>query len=562
MFSRIGDGSIGGKARGLAFIDSLIKKDILVNNIDDVLVTIPRTVVISTDVFDEFMEEQNLYDIAFSTELTDEEILEKFVNAKLPIRIIDDLEALIEVVKKPLAIRSSSVLEDSHYQPFAGIYSTYMIPSVSQKKKMLKLLSNAIKSVYASVYFSSSKSYMEVTKNSLEEEKMGIVIQEVCGKYYGDRYYPTISGVARSVNFYPIAPEKAEDGIVNIALGLGKTIVDGETSLRFSPKYPKKVLQLSTVDMALRESQKKFYALDLSKEDFNPTCDEGVNLAKLSVREAEKDNSIKHISSTYDYQNNIIRHGNHYEGKKILTFAGPLQFETFPLAKIIDSMLKTCQNEMNTPVEIEFACHLDVETGEPRVFSFLQLRPIVESQDKERVDIDDVDKDCVLVYSESALGNGQEDNLFDVIYVKPEVFDTSKTRLIAERIDELNKVMLKRDKNYILIGPGRWGSSDPWLGIPVKWAQISMAKLIVESGLENFRIDPSQGTHFFQNLTSFRVGYLTINPYQNDGIYNTEYLNQQEAVYEDEFIRHIEFKNPVVCKIDGRTNKGVICKSK
>ena len=565
MFSRIGEGSIGGKARGLAFIDSLIKKDILANTFDDVLVTIPRTVVISTDVFDEFMEEQDLYDTAFSTELSDEEILARFVQARLPDRIIDDLKALIEIVNKPLAIRSSSVLEDSHYQPFAGIYSTYMIPSAKDKLKTLTLLANAIKSVYASVYFASSKSYMEATKNSLEEEKMGIVIQEVCGKYYGDRYYPTISGVARSVNFYPIQPEKAEDGIANIALGLGKTIVDGEVSLRFSPQYPKKVLQLSSVDMTLKETQKKFYALDLSKEEFNPTCDEGVNLVSLKIKDAEKDNSIKYIASTYDYQNNIIRHGSHYEGKKIITFAGPLQFNTFPLAEIISSMLKTCQKEMNTPVEIEFACHLDVPAGEPRVFSFLQLRPIVESQDKERVKIDTIDKmdtEELLVYSESALGNGQDHSIYDIIYVRPEVFDASKTRLIVDKIERLNAQMMDRNTNYILIGPGRWGSSDPWLGIPVKWSQISMAKLIVESGLKNFRIDPSQGTHFFQNLTSFRVGYFTINPYQNEGFYDTAYLDKQKAVYEDEFIRHIEFKTPLVYKIDGKTNRGLICKAK
>ena len=562
MFSRIGDGSIGGKARGLAFIDSMLKKDILTDHYDNVLVTIPRTVVISTDVFDEFMEQQDLYDTAFSTDLSDDEILKRFVSARLPERIIDDLTALIEVVKKPLAIRSSSVLEDSHYQPFAGIYSTYMIPSVEEKGKMLKLISNAIKSVYASVYFASSKSYMEATKNSIEEEKMGVVIQEICGKYYGDRYYPTISGVARSINFYPIAPEKAEDGIVNIAMGLGKTIVDGEVSLRFSPKYPKKVLQLSSVDMALKGTQHKFYALDLSKEEFTPSCDEGINLVKLRVKEAEKDSSLNHISSVYDYQNNVIRHGNHYEGKKILTFAGPLQFETFPLAKIVDNILKTCQKQMNTPVEIEFACHLDVDTGEPKIFSFLQLRPIVESQDKERVRIDDIAKEDILISSESALGNGEDSTIFDVIYVKPDTFDAGKTQEIAQKIDTLNKKMVDENKNYILIGPGRWGSSDPWLGVPVKWSQISMAKLIVESGLENFRIDPSQGTHFFQNLTSFRVGYFTINPYQNDGFYDTEYLDNLSAVYEDEFVRHIRFKSPIVYKIDGKSNKGIVCKVK
>ena len=562
MFSRIGDGSIGGKARGLAFIDSLIKKDILTHHYKDVLVTIPRTVVVSTDVFDEFMEEQDLYDTAFSTDLTDEEILKRFVEAKLPDRIIDDLKALIEVIRKPLAVRSSSVLEDSHYQPFAGIYSTYMIPSVEDKKKMLKLLSNAIKSVYASVYYASSKSYMEATKNSLEEEKMGIVIQEICGKYYGDRYYPTISGVARSINFYPIAPELPRDGIANIAMGLGKTIVDGGVSLRFSPKYPKKILQLSSPDMALKGTQKQFYALDLSKEEFDPSCDEGVNLIKLRTKDAENDSSMKYIASTYDYQNNTIRHGTHYDGKKIITFAGPLQFDTFPLAEIVASILKTCQKEMNTPVEIEFACHLDVAPGEPRIFSFLQLRPIVENIDKQQVRIDKVDKDDIIIYSESALGNGEENNIYDIIYVKPEVFDASKTLLIAEKIDALNKKMIKTNTNYILIGPGRWGSSDPWLGVPVKWSQISMAKLIIESGLKDFRIDPSQGTHFFQNLTSFRVGYFTINPYQNDGFYDSAYLDEQKAVYEDDFIRHIKFSKPVVYKIDGKRNRGIVCKVK
>lgn len=562
MFSRIGDGSIGGKARGLAFIDSLIKKDVLTNYYDDVLVTIPRTVVISTDIFDEFMEEQDLYDTAFSSELTDQEILNRFVQAKLPQRIIDDLKALIEVIKKPLAVRSSSVLEDSHYQPFAGIYSTYMIPSVESKSQMLKLLTNAIKSVYASVYFDSSKSYMEATKNSLEEEKMGIVIQEICGKYYGDKYYPTMSGVARSINFYPIEPEKSEDGIANIAMGLGKTIVDGGISLRFSPKYPKKILQLSSADMTLKTTQKQFYALDLSKEEFNPSCDEGVNLKKIRIRDAEKDSSMKYVASTYDFQNNIIRHGLHYEGKKVITFAGPLKFNTFPLAEIISSILDTCSKEMNTPVEIEFACHLDVEPGEPRVFSFLQLRPIVESQDKDGVKITENDTKNALIYSESALGNGQDDSVYDIIYVKPEAFDASKTRVIVERIDAINKLMVEKNKNYILIGPGRWGSSDPWLGVPVKWSQISMAKLIIESGLKDFRIDPSQGTHFFQNLTSFRVGYFTINPYQNDGSYDTEFLNQLEADYEDEFIRHIRFENPIVYKIDGKTNKGIVYKPK
>ncbi len=558
MFSRIGDGSIGGKARGLAFIDSLIKRNVIIDHVDDVLITIPRTVVISTDVFDEFMEEQDLYDVAFSADLTDEDILKRFVQAKLPIRIAEDLQALIEVVHKPFAIRSSSVLEDSHYQPFAGIYSTYMIPSVSDKTKMMKLLTNAIKSVYASVYFKASKSYMEATKNSLEEEKMGIVIQEVCGEYYGTRYYPTISGVARSVNFYPIGPEKSEDGIVNIAFGLGKTIVDGETSMRFSPKYPKKILQLSSTDMALRDTQNEFYALDLTKEEYDPSCDEGINLIKLEVSDAEDDNALKLVASTYDYSNHMIKAGTHHRGRKILTFAGPLEYETFPLAKIIDSLLKTCQKEMNTPVEIEFAVNLDVKSGDPRVFSFLQLRPIVASQDSELVEITTEDIEHSLIYSESALGNGIDPSIHDVIYVKPSSFDASKTNEIALQLSILNQKMIREKKHYILVGPGRWGSSDPWLGIPVKWSQISMAKLIVESGLKDFRIDPSQGTHFFQNLTSFRVGYFNLNPYIGDGLYRSECLDQQVAIFEDKYIKHVQFEQALIYKIDGKTNKGVV----
>ncbi|MBN2667859.1 MAG: phosphoenolpyruvate synthase [Bacteroidales bacterium] len=560
MFSRIGEGSIGGKARGLAFIDSLIKRNKIIDHVDDVLITIPRTVVISTDIFDEFMEMHDLYDTAFSTTLSDEEILKQFVNASLPTRIHDDLKALIEVVKKPLAVRSSSVLEDSHYQPFAGIYTTYMLPHTSNKTTMLKLLANAIKSVYASVYYASSKAYMEATKNSLEEEKMGIVIQEVCGEHYGDWYYPTLSGVARSVNFYPMGPEKPSEGVANVALGLGKTIVDGEVSLRFSPKYPKKVLQLSSPEMALRDTQKNFYALDLSKVDYDPSCDEAVNLVKLSIRDAEKGTALKHISSTYDLKNNVIKHGTHHEGKKLITFAGPLQFDTFPLAKIVSSLLETCQKEMNTPVEIEFAANLDVKKGDPKVFSFLQVRPIVESQDSINVKIEEEEIEKALIYSQSALGNGVDESVYDIIYVKPEVFDASKTKLIAEKINAINQQMSQQNRNYILVGPGRWGSSDPWLGVPVKWAQISMAKLIIESGLKDYRIDPSQGTHFFQNLTSFRVGYFTLNPYTNEGRYDTQFLNEKSSVYEDEYIRQVRFRKPIVFKIDGKTNKGIVLK--
>jgi len=559
IFTRIGSGSIGGKARGLAFIDTLLKRNRMVDKYDDVLITIPRTVVLGTDVFDEFMEDNDLYKIALS-DSSNEEILQHFVRARLPFRIHEDLYTFICVVKKPIAIRSSSLLEDSHYQPFAGIYSTYMIPHLEDERAMIEKLSIAIKSVYASVYFKDSKAYMTATKNVIDEEKMGIVMQEVCGQPYGNKFYPVISGVARSINFYPIAPEKPEDGIVNIALGLGKYIVDGGNTLRFSPQYPQKILQLSSTEMTLRETQKHFYALDLNKDSFKPCVDDGMNILKLPVKEAEKDNSIKMIASTFDYQSNIIRNGIHHEGKKLITFSNILNYNTFPLADILKDVLEIAQREMNKPVEIEFAVDLDVPENQPYIFNLLQIRPIVDNDQTLKEDLENISQDEALIICNSALGNGIIDDVYDIVYIKPESFDPSKSNEMVEDIGRLNDVFLKEERQYILVGPGRWGSSDPWLGIPVKWPQISAARLIVESGLENYRIDPSQGTHFFQNLTSFRVGYFTINPFINDGYYDVEYLSKTEAYYEDEFIRHIRFSKPLLIKIDGKKNKGVVLK--
>ncbi|MCF8217481.1 MAG: phosphoenolpyruvate synthase [Bacteroidales bacterium] len=562
IFSRIGEGSIGGKARGLAFIDSLLKKHNLMDKYEDVIITIPRTVVLSTDVFDEFMDDNELYDIALS-DISDDEILDHFINARLPFRIHKDLLAFIEVVHNPIAIRSSSLLEDSHYQPFAGIYSTYMVPKIEDDERlMLELLGNAIKSVYASVFYKDSKAYMEATSNVIDEEKMGIVLQEVCGKEkksLDNLFSPTFSGVARSINFYPIEPEKSEDGIASIAVGLGKYIVDGGQTLRFSPKYPKKVLQLSNPDMALRDTQKYFYALDLKSDSFQPSVDDAVNLEKVKIKDIADSHDFKHVFSTFDYANNVIRDGANYKGKKIVTFANVLKHKKFPLAEILQDILEIGQKAMNNPIEIEFAVNMDTPKDHPMIFSMLQIRPIVEN--KEELDLDleeDVKEEDTIIYSNSALGNGEIDYLKDIVYVKPDSFQAANNPQIAEIIERLNIQFKEQAKNYILIGPGRWGSNDPWLGVPVKWAQISQARLIVESGLENYRIDPSQGTHFFQNLTSFQVGYFTINPHENDGYYDVDYLNQQEAVYEDDFVRHVQFENPVVVKIDGRKNKGVI----
>lgn len=559
-FTRIGDGSIGGKARGLAFLDNLIKQNHAFADYSDVLITIPRTVVLCTDVFDEFMEENRLHKIALS-DISDEEILNHFINARLPFRIHEDLYTFISVIKNPIAIRSSSLLEDSYYQPFAGIYSTYMVPNIQNDERlMIEMITNAIKSVYASAFYKDSKAYMSATLNVIDEEKMAIVLQEVCGETYNGMFYPTISGVARSVNFYPIPPEKPADGIANIAFGLGKYIVDGGLTLRFSPKYPKKVLQLSSPEMSLKETQRHFYALDLQPKSFYPCIDDGVNILKSRIAEAEKHNALRFVASTFDLQSNQIRDGMFYDGKRIITFSNILNHGVFPLAEIIHEALDMGHRAMNKHVEIEFAVNLDKPKGQPKIFNLLQIRPIVENKEIVEINLEKTPYQKTLLFSHSAMGNGTIQGLHDVVYVKPEAFNAARNQDVAAMIGNLNEHLVEEQRNYIVIAPGRWGSSDPWLGIPVKWPQISNARVIVESGLENYRIDPSQGTHFFHNLTSFRVGYFTINPYIKDGFYDVEFLNKQPAVFENEFIRHVRFEKELSVKIDGRKNTGVVFK--
>ncbi|MDP2424394.1 MAG: PEP/pyruvate-binding domain-containing protein [Bacteroidales bacterium] len=559
-FTRIGDGSIGGKARGLAFLDTLIKHNHIFEKYTGTVITIPRTVVLCTDVFDEYMEENRLHKIALS-DIPDEEILRHFVNARLPFRIHEDLYTFISVLKSPIAIRSSSLLEDSYYHPFAGIYSTYMVPNFPDEERlMIEMLTTAIKSVYASAFFKDSKSYMAATLNVMDEEKMAIVLQEVCGTQYGNMYYPTISGVARSINFYPILPEKSNDGIANIAFGLGKYIVDGGLTLRFSPKFPKKVLQISTPEMALKETQRTFYALDLRPESFVASIDDGVNLLKNRISEAENHPALRYVASTYDPHSHQLRDGMFDEGKRIVSFSNILTHDIFPLAEIIWEVLEMGHRAMNKPVEIEFAVNLDTPKGQAQVFNLLQIRPIVENKEIIKTNLEEVDLSKTILYSKSALGNGIINNIFDVVYVKPESFNASKNLDIAGDIGKLNDIMIREKRNYILVGPGRWGSNDPWLGIPVKWPQISNARVIVESGLENYRIDPSQGTHFFHNLTSFRVGYFTINPYINEGHFDVSFLSQSPAVYEDTFLRHVRFDQPLAVYIDGKKNIGVVFK--
>ncbi|MFP4525015.1 MAG: PEP/pyruvate-binding domain-containing protein [Bacteroidales bacterium] len=561
IFSRIGDGSIGGKARGLAFANSIIKKNHIFSKYDkeNVIITIPRTVVLSTDIFDEFMEGNDLYKVALS-DIDDEAILRHFIEARLPSRVYQDLYAFVEVIKNPIAVRSSSKLEDSHYQPFAGVYNTYMVPRVDDNTRMIQLISDAIKSVYASVYFQNSKAYMAATSNVIDEEKMGIILQEVCGSRYDNKFYPTISGVARSINFYPVEPEKANEGIVNLAFGLGKQIVDGGVSLRFAPKHPERILQLASPELALKDTQKYFYALDLNPENFSPSTDDAVNLLKMRIKEAEKDGSLKQVSSTYDFENNMIREGTMYKGKKIITFANVLKHKVIPLDKIMQDLLEIGENEMSNPIEIEFAVDLNVKKGDPIVFNFLQIRPIVDSQEQNNIDIGEIEPSQTIICSDSALGHGLIDNIYDFVYVKPDNFSSLKSNEIAVQIAEINKKFIAEERIYVLVGPGRWGTADPSLGIPVKWGNISQARVIVESGLDHYRIDPSQGTHFFQNLTSFGVGYFTINPYIGDGFYDLEFLEQIEPEYENEFIKHIRFEKPIVVQINGKESKGVVLK--
>ena len=559
LFSRIGDGALGGKARGLAFINSFLKRHKRYNKYPDVAISIPRTVVLSTQVFDEFMEENNLLSLVADGE-SDEKILNEFISKPLPEWAVEDVSAFLKTTKVPVAIRSSSVLEDTLYQPFAGIFSTYMVPNSQNHNQFLEMVLNAIKSVMASAFYKNSKSYIKATNHAMEENKMAVVLQEVIGIKYDDLYFPNISGVARSVNFYPIGDEKPQEGIAQIALGLGEIIVGGGQSLRFSPYHPKKVLQLSTPGSAQRDTQKFFYGLEMNPERYHTSTDEEVNKRRVSVRSVKNHPALKFVASTYDLHNNVIRPGVLQDGLRVLTFDNVLKYNTFPLPEILQDLLKLSHGQMGGPVEIEFAVKLDVPEGEPKVFSFLQLRPIVEEFDLNHTLPENIEQEETIILSNSALGNGKYEGLQDIIYIKPDVFNPAKTRDIALEIEKLNKIFEEKNLNYILIGPGRWGSSDPWLGIPVMWPQISAAKVIIESGLHNFRVDPSQGTHFFQNLTSFKVGYLTLNPYINDGYYDLEYLNKQEAVFENEFIRHVHFEKPLHIIIEGSKNKAVIFK--
>ena len=572
-FARIGDGSLGGKGRGLAFLDNIIKKHDEFRQFEGAEIYIPKTVVLCTDLFDQFMDQNHLWETALS-DASDEEILKAFLESRLPGTLEEDFNTIINATQKPLAVRSSSLLEDSHYQPFAGIYSTYMIPYSDDREKMLRDLSNAVKGVYASVYYRDSKAYMTATQNVIDQEKMAVVIQEVVGQHYGDRYYPTISGVLRSLNYYPVGDERTEEGIASLALGLGKYIVDGGQSLRVCPYHPAQVMQMSEVETALRQTQTQFYALPMTA-DKELTVDDGYNIQKLMVSEAVEDGAMQYIASTFDPYDQMIRPGMYEGGRKIVSMNGVLEQNVFPLPELMQLSLQLGSEEMRRPVEIEMACNIHPDkTG---CYYLLQIRPIVDSKQELNEDLlENDDKMCIL-RSHNSLGHGVIEDVVDVVYIKvDDDYTASNNSLIVDDLDKLNEGFLNRGENYILIGPGRWGSSDSWLGIPVKWSNISAAKLIVEEILPSYFVDPSQGTHFFQNLTSLGVGYFTIDiHHDSDGnpvdrtnrdkylngeleILDRAYLDALPAVQETKYVRHVKLPTSCVIKMDGMKQEGVV----
>ena len=548
---------MGGKGRGLAFLDNVIKRHPEFNQFEHVTVQIPKTQVICTDIFDTFMEENNLYPIALS-DASDDEILRHFLQAQLPDSQTADFLNFFEVTKTPIAIRSSSLLEDTLYQPFAGIYSTYMIPCLEDKQQMLQMLACAVKGVYASVFYRDAKAYMAATNHAVEQEKMAVILQQVVGQEYGDRFYPTMSGVLRSLNYYPIGDETAEEGVASLALGLGKYIVDGGQTLRVCPYHPNQVLQTSELEKALSDTQTQFYALDMKHvgEDFK--VDDGFNILKMKVKDAVADGSLDYIASTYDPYDQVLNDGVYENGRKVITFSGVLQHEVVPLPEILQMAMKYGSEEMECPVEIEFACNIHAD--KTCDFYLLQIRPIVDANEMLDEDVSAIpDADCLL-RSHSSLGHGISEDVVDVVYVKyDDNFSAMNNYYVADDIERINRQFLASGKNYVLVGPGRWGSSDHYLGVPVKWPHISAARVIVEVALKNYNIDPSQGTHFFQNLTSLGVGYFTIDTnVENGGFINKEMLDAMPAVEETRYVRHVRFEHPLRILMDGKKQEGAV----
>ena len=557
-FLRIGSGSLGGKARGLAFVRHLLRTRRITKRFPGVRITVPPAVVIATDMFDQFLAENNLGDFALHCD-DDNEIQQRFLDSSLPAALIENLAAFLEEVRYPLAVRSSSLLEDSQYQPFTGVYETFMLGNQQGgSRARLDELSEAIKRVYASTFSQHAKSYVRATPYRLEEEKMAVILQQVVGTLHGQRFYPDFSGVVRSHNFYPVPPMTFDDGIAAVALGLGRTVVDGGKCLMFCPRYPKNLLQFSSVEDILANTQTEFCALEL--DAIPPAGGPGhLREARFGLDIAEKDGTLHAVASTYSADNQAVYDGLSRPGARVVTFAPMLKLGMFPLAQILELLVRAGQDALGNPVEIEFAVRLP-RGEEPADFGFLQIRPLTLARDHQDLAIDDVDPAQVLCRSTKVLGNGRIENLHDIIVVDSHRFERSRSQEVAKAVAHFNASMNADSRPYLLIGVGRWGSNDPWLGIPVEWDEISGARAIVEAGFRDFRVTPSQGSHFFQNLTAFQVGYFTVNPDAGEGAVDWEWLADQPAVGEQECVRHLHFRDPLTVVMNSKKSQGVIFK--
>jgi CheY-like chemotaxis protein len=566
-FLRIGSGSLGGKARGLAFVRHMLRKSRLTRRFPGVRISVPAAVVLATGVFDQFLAGNNLLDFALDCE-DDAEIQRRFLAAPLSASLNEDLRSFLAEVKHPLAVRSSSLLEDSQYQPFTGVYETFMLGNQeADLEDRLTALSEAVRRVYASTFSRHAKAYVRATPYRLEEEKMAVILQRVVGTPHGQRFYPDFSGVVRSRNYYPVPPMTFEDGIAAVALGLGRAVVDGGKCLTFCPRYPRNLVQFSSVEDILSNSQSEFWALELDgAADGRPGH---FHERRFGLDAAESDGTLLPVASTYSRDNHAIYDGVSRSGSRVVTFAPMLKHNTFPLAEILDELVRAGEDALGNPVEVEFAVRLprtggsfsgQAASGQTAEFGFLQIRPLTLARDSEDLALDDVQPEQLICQSSKVLGNGRIENLYDVVVVDSQRFERSRSQEVAKSVAQFNRMLQGKNRPYLLIGVGRWGSTEPWLGIPVEWDEISGARVIVEAGFRDFRVTPSQGSHFFQNLTAFQIGYFTVNPDVGEGSVDWQWLMEQPSMEEDGCVRHLQFAEPVRVVMNSRTSQGVIFK--
>jgi len=559
-FFRVGGGSLGGKARGLAFVRRLLTDRGLDRRFPGIRIQVPSSLVLGTDLFDQFLDENDLRSFAINCQ-DEAAVRARIMAASFPADTREDLRTFLDHVRYPLAIRSSSLLEDSQHQPFSGVYETYMLPNGHPDVEVrLDALIRAIQGVYASTFAEHAKRYLAATPYRLEEERMAVILQQIVGAQGSDRFYPDVSGVARSYNFYPTPPLRSEDGVVAVALGLGRTVVEGGDCLRFCPRYPRHLVQFSSVEDMLRGSQREFWALKLRCDHLGMDPDQEMRELKFDLGAAEADGALHLIASTYSRENGAVYDGLSRPGVRLITFAPMLKHEFFPLADVVRAILEVGAEGMAGPVEIEFAINLRVGLGEPKEFGFLQIRPLALFSTAQEIELEDVQEDQLVCRSSSVLGNGRLEHLYDIVVVDFDRFDRARSALVAREVGQFNAELAARGAPYILIGVGRWGSADPWLGIPVKWDQISGARVIVESGFKDLRVAPSQGSHFFQNVTAFQVGYFTVNPDDPGSFVDWRWLASQPAAAEGQFVRHVRVRQPICVIMDGRHRRGVIAK--